>query len=219
MKSAYYSRANSYSKSYNAHVAEREGRYPRTIAAKRLGLSVKAFDAGCEKIGYTPSEWHHVGKFATRVDYYDAAELGNNPLFWKGATTRSNASFCSLQITKLMRSRMTEKFQTKKQVQADYIPSYIGCGEYRIPADLSDHNQSKIVREIARKRLAEAANKNNWESAHIPGRMQRFTLYTNGAIFDNKGRSLSYNSINWGAYLATEITPGGAVRFVHNNYL
>lgn len=84
-KSAYYSRNDSFSRSYNAEVAEEEGRLPRSRAAKSLGLSTSAFDAGCRAAGYRATEWHHVGKYATQVYYYDAAGLARDPRFWIGA--------------------------------------------------------------------------------------------------------------------------------------
>src|ERR1039458_4330994 len=92
--SAYYSRNNSYSRSYNATAAEGEQRFPRTRAASFLGLSTAAFDAGCKKANYTTGEWHHVGKYANEVYYYDTTELRANPLFWLGAKTKNNANFC-----------------------------------------------------------------------------------------------------------------------------
>lgn len=85
MKTAYYSRNDSFSRSFNAEVAESENRLPRSRAAAFCGLSVAAFDAGCRAVGYSPSEWHHVGKFAARVDYYDCEELASQPEFWAGA--------------------------------------------------------------------------------------------------------------------------------------
>lgn len=84
---AYYGKNQSYSKSANAESAEADGRWPRTRAAKALGLSVAAFDAGCKAAGYVSREWHHSGKYATQVDYYDTNELAGNAEFWKGAAT------------------------------------------------------------------------------------------------------------------------------------
>jgi hypothetical protein len=84
-RSAYYSRAGTYSRSYNAEVAEQEGRMPRTRAAAALGVSAPAFDAGCKAACYRCNEWHHVGKYASRVDYYDVEELRRTPAFWEGA--------------------------------------------------------------------------------------------------------------------------------------
>ena len=84
-QSAYYSRAGSFSRSFNAEVAESEGRLPRTRAAATLGVSVPAFDAGCKSAGYVCAEWHHVGKYASRVDYYDTELLRVSPAFWEGA--------------------------------------------------------------------------------------------------------------------------------------
>lgn len=83
--SAYYSRNDSYSRSYNAECAEGEGRLPRTRAAAYLGLSTAAFDAGRLAAGYVATEWHHVGKYASRVKYYDCEELASSPEFWAGA--------------------------------------------------------------------------------------------------------------------------------------
>ncbi len=65
MRSTYYGRAQSYSRSYNAELAELDGRLPLTRF--------------CAKYGLRPSlvrlrgsnEWHHVGKYATPIDYYD----------------------------------------------------------------------------------------------------------------------------------------------------
>lgn len=88
--SAYYSRNDSFSRSYNASVAEEEGRFPRTRAAAFLGLSVKAFDAACAAVGYRPTEWHHVGKYAAMVDYYDAAALDERADFWQAAMAVSS---------------------------------------------------------------------------------------------------------------------------------
>lgn len=84
-KSAYYSRNESFSRSYNAEVAEEEGRLPRSRAAAHLGLSALAFDAGCRAASYVATEWHHVGKYATRVYYYDCDELASREEFWAGA--------------------------------------------------------------------------------------------------------------------------------------
>lgn len=85
MASAYYSRNQSYSRSFNAEAAEQDGRYPRLRAAKALGLSPAAFDAGCKAIGYVATEWHHVGKYANEVYYYDTVELSAEPAFWVAA--------------------------------------------------------------------------------------------------------------------------------------
>lgn len=81
----------SYSKSYNAICAERAGRFPRTRAAAHLGISAKAFDAGCKAAGYTSTEFHHVGKYATCVDYYDTEALKSDWKFWLGVAKTYSA--------------------------------------------------------------------------------------------------------------------------------
>lgn len=55
--------------SINALNAHDQGRFPATHAARILGISAKLLREVAE-----PSEWHHVGKYATRCDYYDTAE-------------------------------------------------------------------------------------------------------------------------------------------------
>ena len=84
---ARYSRnyGNEWSKSANAQNAEDNGRYPRTRAAANLGVSVKAFDSGVRHAGITTNEWHHVGKYATMIDYWDTEICRENAQFWRGA--------------------------------------------------------------------------------------------------------------------------------------
>lgn len=104
-KSAYYSRNDSFSRSYNAEVAEDEGRLPRSRAAASLGLSVAAFDAGCAAVNYRATEWHHVGKFAVRVDYYDCTELDENPEFWRGAAAAYKSAKKQAEVLATMARR------------------------------------------------------------------------------------------------------------------
>lgn len=72
-RSAYYSRTGGYSRSYNAEQAEAEGRFPISRAAKIVAENAEctiAFARKClDRIG--SSEWHHVGKYAARVYYYE----------------------------------------------------------------------------------------------------------------------------------------------------
>ena len=81
---------NGYSRSVNAECAEADGRLPRTRAAESLGLSVRAFDTGCAEARYTATEWHHVGRYASEIYYYDCNALADDPAFWKGALSVSS---------------------------------------------------------------------------------------------------------------------------------
>ena len=56
-------------RSLNACAAEREGKRPWTRFAREYGLRPAARDL------LTPSEWHHVGKYASACDYYDPSDL------------------------------------------------------------------------------------------------------------------------------------------------
>lgn len=87
---AYYEAnvGNEHSKSANAAQAETEGRWPMTVAAKKLGISAPAFRAGCSAAKYEVTEWHHTGSHARRTDYYDTTVLVTNADFWRGAATK-----------------------------------------------------------------------------------------------------------------------------------
>lgn len=72
----YYARARSYSRSYNAECAEEEGRYPliRACEAMAQKYSIKKTVARVlleEFYADGEQEWHHVGKYANKVNYYD----------------------------------------------------------------------------------------------------------------------------------------------------
>jgi hypothetical protein len=115
MRSAYYSRANSFSRSYNAHVAEEQGRLPKSRAAKKLNISVPAFEAACKAINYFPTEWHHVGKYAKRVVYYDTDWLQSSQEFWENA-----ANFYNSKIKKIFCQQKAEnakKFAAEQEEQ------------------------------------------------------------------------------------------------------
>ncbi len=117
-RSAYYGRNNSFSRSYNASVAESEGRYPRTRAAAKLGVSAAAFDAGCDYADITTSEWHHVGKFANQVSYHDTNECASSPAFWMGCARHYK--------TKAKRTELVAKAR-EAQHDSDSLADY-DCG-------------------------------------------------------------------------------------------
>lgn len=116
MASAYYSRNKSYSRSFNAERAEVNDRYPLTRAAKHLGISVKAFKNGLDLSGITTNEWHHVGKYANMVDYYDVSndsEIVNSYKFWKGAMNKSNKDVCTPYYKKALKRQARENIEEK----------------------------------------------------------------------------------------------------------
>jgi hypothetical protein len=61
---------NGYSKSNRAIQAEREGKYPASVLAKKLGIKTSAI-----RMFLCPCEWHHTSKFYNKVNYYDGAIL------------------------------------------------------------------------------------------------------------------------------------------------
>lgn len=62
-----------------------------TVAATKLGISTKAFKAGCRSAQYESDEWHHTGSHARRTDYYDTTFLAANADFWRGAAREYSA--------------------------------------------------------------------------------------------------------------------------------
>lgn len=75
-RSAYYSRAGSYSRSYNAEVAENKGRAPMSRAkitvAAEFGCTQAVAQAALNHLH--DGEWHHVGKYANQVAYHDTTD-------------------------------------------------------------------------------------------------------------------------------------------------
>ena len=59
-----------YSKSNNAIEAESEGRYPASVAAKKLGVKT-----GAIKLYIDTDEWHHTSSMYNRTPYYDIRYL------------------------------------------------------------------------------------------------------------------------------------------------
>jgi len=118
---AYYSRAGSFSRSYNAEVAEEEGRLPRTRAAKRFGLSAAAFDAGCEAAEYQPCEWHHVGRYAVAVDYYDCETLAADPRFWEGAAAAYKSAARRAMVKARQAAFAAENVAAEKEAHAQWL--------------------------------------------------------------------------------------------------
>ncbi len=54
-----------YSKSNNALIAEEELKFPASVAARKLGVSI-----GAIKTILSPCEWHHTSGYFNRTDYY-----------------------------------------------------------------------------------------------------------------------------------------------------
>jgi hypothetical protein len=59
-----------YSKSNNALAAEAEGKYPASVLARKLGVTVAAV-----REHLSPCETHHTSKNYNMTDYYDGAAL------------------------------------------------------------------------------------------------------------------------------------------------
>ena len=70
-------------KSDNAYYAQDNGKYPLTIAIKKIYQAIKLYYKVPQRIIREwlelmgSHEWHHVGKYAQRVDYYDTEPIIN----------------------------------------------------------------------------------------------------------------------------------------------
>ena len=66
------------SRSVRAQIAEQDGLLPLTRAAAQIaaacGVTVKMARRCLERVG--ADEWHHVGKFASECEYFDATYYG-----------------------------------------------------------------------------------------------------------------------------------------------
>lgn len=72
-------------RSHRAEDAIANRRMPKTMAARELGISPKAFELGCVAVGYFPTEWHHTGKYGDRTTFYDLQAVEFEQGFWGGA--------------------------------------------------------------------------------------------------------------------------------------
>lgn len=179
MAAAYYSRNNSYSRSHNAEVAESRDRFPLTRAARHLGLSSSAFRAGLLYAGISTDEWHHVGKYANRVDYYDvndSGEIYNSFSFWKGATTKANKALCLENMKRIAYDNMIEKTNSPYFNPHRYYDRSI----ISLPQPMTDKAMWRAVRKaIADKNYAAKMEANTfWEIK----KRERISLTSDGAI-------------------------------------
>lgn len=118
-KAAYYSRNGSYSRSAGAEEAEAQGRLPRLRAAKAMGLSVAAFDAGCAAVEYHPTEYHHVGKYAREIIYFDVEALRDNRKFFAAAAATYKSKNKREEVAGRPRRAAIDAFRRKLIRQRD----------------------------------------------------------------------------------------------------
>ena len=152
LNGAYYKRNNSYSRSYNASQAEQEGRFPLTRAAQYIGLTRAAFLKGAEHADLKTTEWHHVGKYANKVDYWDVSsnsEIYNSYKFWFGAMNKSNKDWCMENLIRIARKMLNQNMKPKsnKLSSKGYEITKVGNFNYRLTIhDLS--KKDKIMNAV-----------------------------------------------------------------------
>lgn len=138
MKRTIYKNGNS--KSANAEYAEDNGRYPLTTAAKKLGITPALFKKAIEFCNYRTNEWHHVSKYANKVDYYDTVELLCNYKFIVFLKNRAKDNRLFVYALKeLAKERLTERL-TPKQTDNRFNKTFEQalkkrCADFKIPFD------------------------------------------------------------------------------------
>lgn len=111
-----------FSKSNNAMDAELAGSFPRTRAAKELGLSPTAFDLGVKydaeraRGEVFTGEWHHVSKHYNVVDYFDTVAANDSPWFWLGAARAYKSKSKRAELVK--RAREAWKVWREERIAA-----------------------------------------------------------------------------------------------------
>lgn len=201
---AYYSRNNSYSRSYNASNAEADERFPLTRAARFLGISVKAFKSGCEYAKYTTSEWHHVGKYANRVDYYDTKELAADPKFWKGASTKLNKSFVEIEYKKALKEKANEKLSEMKFLykfqNKGYSKDY--DGEISIFENVINVDRviSHIIRSVGAERLQKKREFEKQTIEYNRNLHRKIALHLDGRVYSRSQSCNITEPIDWENY-------------------
>lgn len=129
--------------SHRAAEAKNDGRFPKTLAAKELGISVKAFDAGVKNSDIISTEWHHVGKFATPVPFYDTEEYRKDYKFWIGVSTAyigKKAEFYREIANQCKIDAKLEKIEKFKQ----WLERRRDCTVY-VPKHYTGHNYKAFV--------------------------------------------------------------------------
>jgi hypothetical protein len=154
-------------KSLNARAAERSGIYPATKTARVLGIST----ALLKEIA-SPCEWHHVGKFASRCDYYstDAANFDLDQCLTALRSLRSRLT----AKRKLAKSLwMTYALDAMKRERADAASRQLPQAKYScyLPFNAKTHSIPSVMREARVKRrvtaLLDVAHKTAY--AHASG--------------------------------------------------
>lgn len=128
---------NGNSRSANAEYAESEGRFPLTRASKVLGISTKLFREAIVHIQYTTNEWHHVSKYANRVDYYDTIAIGECPQFWLFCSKKSRKNKVEFKAiaSKLQFEILLERLKPQTIVKTHCFSSdlKVRCEKLKIP--------------------------------------------------------------------------------------
>lgn len=138
--------------SLNSLRAKSNHRYPRTLAAAHLGLSVAAFDAGCRAADYSATEWHHTGKYANATTFYDCEELAANSDFWAGAAAAYKSTARRQELLGAARERKRESFRAEIRAnmrRAMVRPANQHCGcRYRRANELTAAFEVRLTDEF-----------------------------------------------------------------------
>ena len=196
MKSAYYAGINgggTGSRSRRAQIAELEGKMPATRAAIEWGFrsakSLRAWISNCE--------WHHVGKYANAVDYYDVAAwledvAGNYTLaelsgLSSALTTRGRELIMAEAVSRIVASNLkpASRFNRRGKSRIDRFievgvspwseySGQLSGGEFNawVTAKKEKVRRAAIERKVAEFK-AKIAENLSWKNPAIPKRERR----------------------------------------------
>lgn len=111
-----------YSKSNNAVEAESEGKYPATVCAKKLHVTVEAIRAIL-----TPCAWHHTSKWFNETDYYDIQALDSDTLHALQAYTPTYATTYRANLEWIEWSGSRHRPRAHPHQAADCLVTEKGC--------------------------------------------------------------------------------------------
>lgn len=131
---------NGNSRSYRAECAENEGRFPISKCAAFFNMSLKLFKEALNYAKIESNEWHHVSKFANKVNFYDTNEIKSNFSFWFFIKNRSkkNKDVANSYMKLIAKDTVLEKLNDMSLAKIAKKPKFVTdikrrCEEFKIP--------------------------------------------------------------------------------------
>lgn len=152
--------------SLNSLDAKAEGKWPRTHAARLLGVSPKAFIAGLASSGITSCEWHHTGKYATATEFYDVAEIEATPEFWRGAAECYRGKKREAMLAKAAELEAEIAREEKESMRKWYIEKIRRWRNWPVAIECRDTRRN-AVRFVAKAFGLKTLNEHDWPDSAL----------------------------------------------------